>query len=238
MATSGSYDWTLTRSQVITGALRKLAVLPSGGTPSSAQLADGAEALNAILKALNADGMPLWAITSVNFTVVSGTDTYTIGPGKTINQPAAPLKVIQALRTPLNSANVALNVYNRYDFNLLPNTATGTPVSLYYQPIETNGVSTGIITLWPIPSESTTVITIDYQRPFDDVDAATDNLDFPSYWIQALTYLLAWSLAPEYGIPPTDRGVLQKEALYWKSEALSYGSEEGSIQFVPYHHGN
>jgi hypothetical protein len=90
-----------------------------------------------------------------------------------------------------------------------------------------------VIQLWPTPDDSTTVITLDYQRPFDDMDATDNNFDFPAYWMQALIYNLAWSLAPEYGTPPTDRGILQKEAMYWKQEALSYGSEEGSMFLSP-----
>lgn len=210
-----------------------MGVLPSGGTPSTAQTNDAAEALNALVKAFHADGMPVWAITSSTFTVTSGTATYTIGPAKTVVAAAAPLKVIQAYRTESGQSDVPLTIYNRYDFSNLSNTATGVPTGVYYQPIAENGVGTGYIYLWPIPDDSTTTITIDYQRPFSDMDATGDNFDFPSYWMQALIYNLAWALAPEYGTPPTDRGILAKEAEYWKKEALSYGSEEGSVYFSP-----
>lgn len=235
MALSGSYDWTLTRAQVIAGALRKLGVLASGASPTTAQTNDGAEALNALVKAFHADGMPLWAITSNTFTVTSGTSSYTIGPSKTINTAAAPLKVIQAWRNLSGQADVPMNVYNRYDFNALPtlSTITGKPINIYYQPGHTAGVGSGTIYLWPTPDDSTTTVTIEYQRPFDDMDATDNNFDFPSYWMQALIYNLAWSLAPEYGTPPTDRDRIATEAKYWKEQALSYGSEEGSIFFAP-----
>jgi hypothetical protein len=231
MATSGSYDWKLNRSQVITAALRKLAVLPSGGSPSTAQLSDGGDALNAILKAFHADGMPLWVMTSKSFTVTSGTSSYTIGISQTINAPQ-PLKVVQATRTLTGQSAVPMDIYNQYDFNQLPNlsTVTGTPVNLYYQPL----MDTGTIKLWPVPNDSTTSITVYYQRPFQDMDVAADDLDFPNYWTQAIIYNLAWALAPEFGVPPTDRNILAQEAKFWKDEALSYGTEEGSLFFQPY----
>jgi hypothetical protein len=230
MATSGSYDWKLNRDQVITAALRKLAVLPSGGSPSTAQTNDGSDALNAILKAFHADGMPLWAITSTTFSCVAGTASYSIGVGQTINT-VAPLKVIQALYTVSGNAPVPMNIYTRNDFNQLPilSTITGTPVNLYYQPLE---AEQGTIRVWPTP-DTTTSITIHYQRPFTDMDAAANDLDFPNYWTQAIIYNLAWSLAPEYGVPPTDRNILAQEATFWKKEALNYGSEEGSVYFQP-----
>jgi hypothetical protein len=229
MATSGTTSWTLNRDQVIKGALRKLGVLPSGGSPTSAQLSDCSEALNAIIKACHADGMPLWKITSHTFTVTDGTASYTIGPSQTLNT-SQPLKVIQATYVVSGGENAPMNVYNRYDFNNLPQENTsGVPINLYYQPLRT----TGVIKLWPTPSDSTTEITIHYQAPFEDMNSASDDFDFPAYWMQALIYLLAWTMAPEYGIPPTDRKTLSDEARFWKAEALSYGSEEGSMYFQP-----
>lgn len=236
MATSGSTDWTLNRDQVITAALRKLAVLPSGGTPTAAQVTDAAANLNGIVKALQADGMPLWKIGSKSFNTVNGTATYAIGPALTVNN-VAPVKIHQAFYTPSGGTNTPMNIYNRYDFNLLPTAnASGLPINLYYQ--RTSPV-VGSIKLWPTPNNSTTSITIHYTAPFDDMDAASNDFDFPSEWIQALTYLLAWSLAPEYGIPPTDRAILQKEAIFWKEYVLSMGSEEpASFNIMPDWAGN
>lgn len=229
MATSGSTDWTLNRDQVITGALRKLGVLPSGGTPTAAQVADCKDSLNAIVKNLQAKGMPLWKITSTTFTTVDGTAEYTIGDGEDVDAPK-PLRVHQALRITSGAENVPLQVLNRYDFNNLPNELSeGVPVQLYYQPLRT----TGTIRLWPIPTDSTTEIVIHYQAMFEDMDGATDDFDFPSEWIQPIIYLLAWSMASEFVIPLPDRKVLEAEAKYWLEEALSMMSEEGSIFFQP-----
>lgn len=230
MTTSNSTDWSLNRDQVITGALRKLGVLPSGGTPTASQISEASEALNALLKAFQADGMPLWKINTQTFTTTASTATYTVGPSQTVNCPK-PLKIIQAFWTPSGGTNTPLNIYTRYDFQDLPQgtTYTGAPVNLYYQPLRT----TGVIKLWPAPADSTTVITFSYQSMYEDMDNASDDFDFPSEWIQALIYNVAWSLAPEYGIPPVDRGILQKEAEYWHQYVLSLGTEEGSITFHP-----
>lgn len=230
MATSGSYNWTLNRDQVITGALRKLSAIPSGATPSSSQVSDCNDALNALIKAFAADGMPVWATTNYAFTTVAGTAVYSIGIGQTLNT-VAPLKVIQATYSTASNNSAPMTIYNRYDFNLLPDSSdnTGTPVILYYQPLEDSGA----ITLWPFPIDNNTTITINYQRPYQDMDASTDNFDFPSYWIQALIYNLAWVMSPEYGIPPTDRNIIAQEAKYWKDEALGYGTEEGSMYMQP-----
>jgi hypothetical protein len=230
MATSNSTDWSLNRDQVISSALRKLGVLPSGGTPSTAQVNDATDALQALVKAFQADGMPVWKIASQSFTVVDGTASYTVGPSQTINCPK-PLRIVQAFRTPSGGVNTPINIVNRYDYNEFPSVnAEGAPVSLYYQPLRT----TGVVKLWPTPDNSTTSVTFHYTSPYEDMDASANDFDFPSEWIQALIYNLAWSLAPEYGIPPLDRGILQKEADYWHQYALSMGTEEGSLYIQPY----
>lgn len=227
MATSNSTDWSLNRDQVIKMALRKLVVLPSGGTPTTNQVNDATDSLQAIVKAFQADGMPLWKIASQTFTVSNGVASYTVGPSQTINCPK-PLKILQATRT-VDGNNIQMNIFNRYDFNVLPTISSGVPITLYYQPLRT----TGTISLWPKPDNSTNTITFQYQSPYEDMDGATNDFDFPSEWMMALAMTLAWTMAPEYGIPILDRQQLHKEAEYWHQYALSLGGEEGSIYFQP-----
>lgn len=230
MATSGTTTWSLNRNQVIEAALRKLAVLSGGGSPETYQVTNANEALNAMVKAFHADGMPVWAMKSYTFTVTSGTSAYNIGNSQTINTPM-PLKIVQAVRANgTEYSNVPLNIYTDYDFRLLPLVnSSGVPVNLYYQPLSTYGT----INLWPKPSDSTTTITIRYQRPFEDMTSSTDDFDFPPYWMEALIYNLASRLAPEYGLPLQDRQLLTKEALFMKDQALQFGSEEGSLYLQP-----
>jgi len=130
MATSGTTTWEMNRNSVISSALRKLSVLPSGGSASTSQISDASDALNAMIKGFHADGMPLWAIKEYTFTTVANTSSYTIGNSQTINTPM-PLKVIQAYRIEQSGAtNIPLQVYNHYDYNLLPQNATsGEPVN-------------------------------------------------------------------------------------------------------------
>jgi len=229
MATSGTTTWSLQRDAVISAALRKLAVLSGGSTPETYQVTNAAEALNAMIKAFHADGMPVWAIKSYDFSTVVGTTAYNIGNAQTFNTPM-PLKVIQALRSSGTTySNVPLNVYTNYNYNLLPLVnSSGTPVNLYYQPLSQYGV----INLWPKP-DSVITITLKYQRPFEDMNASTDDFDFPPYWMEALIYNLADRLAPEFGIPLQDRQLLKAEAMHHKEDALGFGTEEGSMYIQP-----
>ena len=230
MSTSGITTWNLTRDEFINAALRKLGVLADGFTASPTQLAPGAEALNALIKAFHADGMPVWAIKEYTFTTTATSSTYNIGNAQILNT-AMPLKIVQAYRVEAPGAvNTPMTVYNHYDYNLLPqNASSGEPIQLFYQPFSTYGT----IKLWPTPIDSNTTITLIYQRPFEDMVSGTDNLDFPAYWNEAVIYNLAWRLAPEYGVAFLDRQNIASEAKYFKEEALSFGTEEGSLFLMP-----
>lgn len=230
MSTSGTTSWSLPRDTIIGVALRKLGLIPSGGTPTTHQISDAGDSLNAILKAFAADGLSLWKINSQTFTVVSGTSTYTVGPSQTINCPK-PLKITSAFWTPSGGNNTPLNVYTRYDFNQLPqgSSITGTPVDFYYQP----GRVSGTIRLWPTPNDNTTLITFNYTSYYEDMLSSANDFDLPAEWMMAVITKLAWVMAPEYGIPLLERAALQKDADYWHAYALSAGGEEGSIFLQP-----
>lgn len=231
MPTSGATAWTLNRDQVITAALRKLAVLPSGGSATGNQISEANDSLNALVKTLQADGMPLWKINSQTFNTSTGVANYSVGPSQTISCPM-PLKILQAIKVPANTGNnTPLNIYTRYDFNDLPQGSnfSGVPVDFYYQP----GRTAGVIRLWPTPADNLTQITFHFHSPYEDMVSGANEFDFPSSWMTPIIYMLAWMLAPEYGIPPLDRAQLQKEAEYWHQFALSMGPEEGSLYLKP-----
>jgi len=230
MSTSGTTTWKLNRDAVISAALRKLSVLSGGSTPETYQVTNATEALNAMIKGFQEDGMPVWAMKSYTFTTIVGQASYDIGTGQALDTPM-PLKVTQAWRnqTP-TSSNVPMNVVPDYNYNIYPLVnSSGTPVNLYYQP---QGYK-GTINLWPKPADAVTTITLRYQRPFEDMTSATDDFDFPPYWTEALIFGLADRLAPEYGIPLQDRQALTAQAERFHTNALSFGTEEGSMYFQP-----
>ena len=79
MATSGSADWTNSRDDIITRACRKAKIINSGAVPSTNLLAEASDALNAIVKNLQTDGVHIWAVEWVDHPLtasseVTGTD--------------------------------------------------------------------------------------------------------------------------------------------------------------------
>lgn len=225
MATSGSTDYSQTRDDIIKRALRLIGALAQGESPTTDQVTEAAVALNGLVKAWQADGMPLWAIKERNVPLVAATNTYTLTTPK-------PLKVLQAwYRNTTSNVDVPMRVITRDEYNRLGNkTSSGTPIQIYYEPRRDDGV----LHVFPTPSATdvTSVsIYLVYQAPFEDFDVSTDTPDFPQEWYDAITYGLACRLAPEYGLPIPDRKTLWQEMTIIKQDALNFGLEEGSIYF-------
>lgn len=225
MSTSNSYNFSVTRDGLIAAALRLCGVLASGDTPTATQITEASESLNYMVKAWEADGMPLWALSTYTITPVAGVNTYTLNNPK-------PLKAIQAWnRTTSSSIDVPMRLITKQEYNLLGNkTSLGTPIQLYLNP----NLDDATVSVFPTPdssSEATQVLYLVAQRPFQDFDSATDTPDFPQEWYEAVKYGLAVRLAGEYNIDIETRKMIQMEASAAKQIALGFSNEEGSVYF-------
>ena len=230
MATSGSYDFTITRDQIIAGALRLLGVIGQGDTPDAAQLSDCSEALNLLIKAWEAEGLPLWSIKIQAIPVAASTTSYTIGVGQTINV-AKPLKVYQAYyRNATSNVDIPMTSLSQQEYNMLGNKSTlGTPVQFYYENLRDYGK----LYLFPTPSAADVGnnVYITYQCPFEDFDSGTNNPDIPQEFYRALKYGLAADLVFEFGYPSEDRRDLINMAERYKQQAFMFNQEEESLTF-------
>lgn len=229
MPTSNSTNFNVTRNEIIHGALRILGVVGEGQTPSAQQYTDAAEALNYLIKSWENQGVLIWCIKNTDITLVAGTAEYNIGLGQTINV-AKPLKIYQAFRRTTNNVDVPMTILSQQQYNMLGNkTSSGAPIQLYYNAQRDYGT----VFLFPVPTsnDTTDVVRIYYQRPIEDFDSSTDNADIPQEMLRALKYDLANELAFEYGLPATDRQVLEMRAERYKAEALAFNVEDTSYYF-------
>lgn len=229
MATSGSSDFNQTRDEIITRALRICGAVGQGETPSATAITEASTAFNAIIKEKQADGMPLWAILEYTLTPVSGTASYTIAA-------PAPLKVLSAwYRNTSTGFDTPLLMITKDQYYAYTNkSTTGTPNQFFYQTPGYDG--SGTVILYNVPNStfaSANTIRFYGQRPFEDMDSSANNLDFPTYWINALTWALASELSFEYGVGLSERGMIGNKAREAHQMALSFSTEEGSLMLQP-----
>lgn len=227
--TSGAYNYTTNRDAIITRALRIIGAVGQGETPTAQAITEGAEALNDLVNEWEADGMPLWAMRNFKIVVTSGVPSYVISDG--------PLKVIQAFYRGITTLNDSpMIIITRQEYTKLSSKSqTGTPSQVYYSPPGTLN-QTGEVFLYVAPNAVFAAANNVYvvgQLPFENFNAATDIPDFPQHWYNAIKWGLADQLSYEYGVGVTERSQVSKKALYHKEQALSFGTEEGSLYLQP-----
>jgi hypothetical protein len=79
MATSGTYTFGRNRDQLIKAAARKVSAIEAGETPDSDTVADFAEALNAMVKHWQADGLHIWTMAEATLFLQTDQTSYLLG---------------------------------------------------------------------------------------------------------------------------------------------------------------
>lgn len=204
MTVSGSYDFSVSRDDIIRGALRVLGVLGQGMTPSAEDTVEAAQALNHLVKSWSSPNNPLipgiktWTRKRVSLTL-SAKAAFTIkSSGGDLNA-NPPIAIVSANLRNTDGVDTPLRPMTMEEYEAIPaKSSVGTPTGYYYERgYDADG---GTFYLNRIPSDITDTVQITYLRPIQDFDGSADTPDFPQEWYRALKYNLAVELAPEYGV--------------------------------------
>ena len=230
MALSGSTDYSVNRNQLINAALRIINVYTEAYTPSAFEVASASETLNLMLKAWQADGLQLTTRKLKSFSLVSGTASYTLGTAGTVVIPR-PLRILGiTLKKTSDGTETQLMPMSRTDYhNLSTKASAGLPSQYMYDPQLTSGV----LYFWPVMNTTGYTAELLYLKPYDDMDSATDDFEFPVEWMEAIKYGLAARLADEYALPLNERGYLANKAASMKQQVDGFDVEETSIFLSP-----
>ena len=148
-----------------------------------------------------------------------------------------PLRIIECSRKDSTGKETSLTPVTLREYDNLPNkSSTGTPVNYFYNPTLNNGT----FTLWPTPGTTAAAeytIEIVYNEPIADVDNSTEDFDFPQEWLEAVSYGLAYRLAPAHGLPQSERTILRADMQMALELARDFDVEVESITFAPDYEG-
>jgi len=231
MATSGVSTYNPNRDAVIRRALRIVGAYQANSTPKPEQLTDAQEVLNMMLKAWQIDGL-VWLREFITISLVAGQRYYLIGPNSSdtvvdeVGDPFTerPFRILSATRK-FGTSEVTMTMLTRQEYTELSNKdSQGSVVNLYYDA----QLNDGKLYVWPTSSNSTDQIITTIERSIEDIVADTNNFDLPVEWMEAVSYGLAYRIAPEYGMVGTEREQLGKEAASSKENILTSCRE-----FVP-----
>lgn len=240
MAISLSYDWNLTRTEIISDALRICGALGEWETASATRLSRLTSILNGIIKMKQQIGMPLWTIASLGLPISSFVgNIISVGQGSATVVAAKPLKLQSAwlANYDLSVARRELAIVGRREFlGNAPIYSTGSPHTIYMSPLRDYSE----IWIHPQPSDysiANEYVEIHYQSTISDVDSSSDNVDFPAEWLLLLTYELADVAAAMYGTPVTERQFISAKLKDLRKIAEEFDVEEGSLIIRPNYHG-
>lgn len=310
MATSGSINLTASRDDVITEALELLGVLPEGDVPNAAQLTSCARTFNYMIKALQADGLNLFAMqqqylftqadqsaytlngsttdhyttrfveTALSADAVSGATSITVDlitgildadkigvyqsdgtvhwttvsgapSGSTVTLAAAltaaantdavvyaytakagrPMRLLEAtVHHAASNTDIPIFVGSRTEYFSQTDKATDARVNtVYFDP----QVATPKLYVWPQSDDERDYLKLYVQRTLEDLDAATDEVDFPQEWFLFLSYRLALLIAPKYGKPLESMSVVSQIAEQEYERVRGFDAENVSIFLMP-----
>lgn len=230
MATSGSVNYNVTASDILSSAYELARIKDPVNDLTSNQTTQGLGVLNRIIKYLMKNGMPLWAVATDSITLVQSTQSYTCGPSGTgISE--RPLRILQAFYRD-GSNDTSVEIVSRDDYWLLGDkSAEGIPTQIYYDP----QITTGTLYVYnPADSNSAgNTLHLVYHRPFEDMDSVNDDFDFPQEWYMTLEYMLATDLAMRNGIKQSRVAQLDAKAKEYYYEALWWDVENVSVRIQP-----
>jgi hypothetical protein len=178
----------------IKASLRKLAVYPSGESPTPEELKDGLMAAQSMLRSWAALGILAFASTNEDFALVSGTQSYTWGVGGTFNS-ARPNSILNATL----DTTKPISVFAYGDKYSLVTEESGQPTMLFYNPAYPFAT-----VLFDKNPDSGYILNIESLKPFTETssfDSLTSTVQFPSVYEEAFIYNLSLRLAPEFGKP-------------------------------------
>ena len=180
MAVSGTYSFNLDIDEVIQEATEMIGGENTlGHEPASAR-----RSINLMLKDWQNRGVLLWSTSVSSVTIAASTTAYDLASS-----------TVDALEVVLNrdDTDIQLERISPEEYLLIPNkTQTGRPSQYSIR----RGRDNPVMSLWPIPENSTDVIKIEVISELQDVDkSAGQNADLPKRFLPCLTCGLAYYMS-------------------------------------------
>ena len=219
MAVSGTYDFNLDIDQVIQEAMEMIGGEQTlGHEPASAR-----RSINLMLKDWQNRGVLLWTTETTAVTVTSSVGAYNLSSS-----------TVDALEVVLNrdSTDIQLERISPEEYLIIPNkTQTGRPSQYSIR----RGRDNPVLSVWPIPENSTDVMKIERISALQDVDkSAEQNADMPTRFLPALTCGLSYYMSMKRpGVEASRIQMLKTNYEELLARAFQEDRERATMRVVP-----
>ena len=219
MAVSGTYNFNLDIDEVIQEATEMIGGEDTlGHEPASAR-----RSINLMLKDWQNRGILLWTTSTTLVTVVASTTAYDLSSN-----------VINALEVVISRDNtdIKLTRITPEEYLIIPaKTQTGRPSQYSIR----RGRDNPVMSLWPIPENSTDVLKIETVTELQDVNkSAIQNADLPKRFLPPLTCGLSYYMAMKRpGVADTRIAMLKTNYEETLARAMEEDRERASLYLLP-----
>jgi len=177
-----------TAADIISGALRLIMALESGEVMTSAEGADGLEALNMLLDS--------WSTSSLLIPCVTQTQYPTTG--QIIALPTRPMRVVDSIAS-LNGIDYPVAVISLEAYQAIPlKTLSARPNSMWWD----QQYPSSNLYLYPVPDQIYTLKLATWER-LSSIASLNTVVNLPGEYARTIKYNLAIELAPEWGVQTT-----------------------------------
>ena len=191
-----------TFADIATDALLDLGVVAAGETPTSDDLNNALRAMNRQLDQYAAERLQIYTVTASTCTIVSGTQTYTLGAGGDVNvvRPTYLERVTYTFTPPGGTYPVEFPLIPMTDRDWeaqpLKTMQSTLPLNYYYNPT----FPLGTLKLWPIPTSPPATLTLTVYAPqqVGEFTALSTVIALPPGYRRMLVKNLAVEMAPSY----------------------------------------
>lgn len=142
-----------------------------------------------------------------------------------------PLRILDAFYRQQGGNDVPIRLISREEYNRFGvKTSQGTPIQLFYDP----QISTGIVEMYPQPTDVKGQIYIEFQKPIEDFTSSTDDFDLTQEWGETLVWNLSLRLASgAYRVPSEMYNRITMMAGSSLELVKSWDQETTSLLFQP-----
>jgi len=219
MAVSGTYNFNLDIDEIIQEATEMIGGEDTlGHTPATAR-----RSINLMLRDWQNRGVLLWTTSTTAVTVAASVADYSLS-SSTIN-------VLEAT-TRRDNTDIKITRITPEEYLLIPaKTQTGRASQYSIR----RGRDNSVMSIWPIPENSTDILRMEIVSEVQDVDkSAIQNADTPKRFLPALTCGLSYYLSMKRPLVP-DTKIAMLKANYEEilGRAMEEDRERASIYLLP-----
>jgi hypothetical protein len=219
MASSGTYNFSISNGEVVLAAYERIKIFP----PMLLQhhMATARRELNLLLAEAANRQVNLWKVELVTTTLVSGTDTYAVDPRTVM--------ILDAWVTTPQSNDLFITPMSRTEYASINNKSTpGRPTTYWF-----DRLISPTITLWPVPNQAG--FTLSYYRCVQMQDAnlpGGETPDLPYLWLDWFIAGMAHRLARPYATTEIEK-MRKADAVEAWTIAATQNTENVPVTLAP-----